>query len=116
MADIHIKDVDPRLLAIFDVVFTERNVTRAAQRLGVTQSTVSHALNRLRDLLKDDLFVRGSRGMHPTPRALELGPRLHRALGDLQQALNADICAPAESTRSFTLVCTAYSCQVCTPR
>lgn len=113
---IHIRDIDPRLLAIFDAVFVERSVTQAAQQLGVTQSTVSHALNRLRDLLKDDLFLRGPKGMQPTPRALEIGPRLHRALGELQAALSSGEFVPEQSDRTFTLICTAYTCQVFIPQ
>src|SRR5260221_11900156 len=77
---------DLSLLRIFDTLVEERSVTRAGIRLGLTQSAVSHSLNRLRYELKDELFVRGPDGMQPTPRALEISPRLRKALAQLQQA------------------------------
>jgi DNA-binding transcriptional LysR family regulator len=52
--------IDLNLLLVFEAVMQERSVTRAAQRLSVSQSTISHALNRLRQALKDELFIRGS--------------------------------------------------------
>jgi len=62
-------DVDLNLLRVFDTLFEQRSVTRAAARLGLTQSAVSHALGRLRQALGDPLFVRGSAGLQPTARA-----------------------------------------------
>jgi DNA-binding transcriptional LysR family regulator len=63
------RSFDLNLLIVFDGVMQDRSVTRAAKRLGMSQPAMSHALNRLRDLLKDELFVRSPRGMVPTPRA-----------------------------------------------
>ena len=60
--------IDLNLLFVFEAVMQERSVTRAAHRLNVSQSTISHALNRLRTVLKDELFIRGSGEMRPTPR------------------------------------------------
>jgi DNA-binding transcriptional LysR family regulator len=48
---------------VFDAVIQERNVTRAGQRLGLRQPAMSHALSRLSDMLKDDLFIRSAKGM-----------------------------------------------------
>src|SRR6516162_11754250 len=79
--------LDLNLLRVFDALIEERSVTRAGARLGLTQSAVSHALNRLRYVLEDDLFVRGPAGMQPTPRAVEMGPQVHAALNQLQAAL-----------------------------
>jgi DNA-binding transcriptional LysR family regulator len=59
--------IDLNLLVVFDAMMQERNVTRAGQRLGLSQPAMSHALIRLRHMLKDDLFVRSPKGMHPTP-------------------------------------------------
>ena len=71
--------VDLNLLVAFDSLMAERNVTRAAERNGLTQPAVSKALNRLRYLFGDPLFVRRDRAMEPTARALELaGIRLDR--------------------------------------
>src|SRR6185437_17118703 len=94
---------DLNLLRVFDVLLEERNVTRAGARLGLTQSAVSHALNRLRYSLNDELFVRGPSGMQPTPRALEMGPQVHAALSQLQAAIVLSDFDPAVSERRFTL-------------
>jgi DNA-binding transcriptional LysR family regulator len=74
-------------LRALDMLLAERSVTRAAARLGLTQSAVSHSLRQLREALDDPLFVRGSGGMVPTPRAEALALPLHRALHDLAAAL-----------------------------
>jgi Bacterial regulatory helix-turn-helix protein, lysR family len=58
--------LDFNLLVVFDAVMQERNVTRAGQRLGLSQPAMSHALTRLRHMLKDDLFIRSPKGMLPT--------------------------------------------------
>jgi len=106
---------DLNLLRVFDVLLEERNVTRAGARLGLTQSAVSHALNRLRYALNDELFVRGPSGMQPTPRALEMGPQVHAALSQLQSALSLSDFDPAVSERRFTLVAGVYACAVLAP-
>jgi DNA-binding transcriptional LysR family regulator len=106
---------DLNLLRVLDVLLEERNVTRAGARLGLTQSAVSHALNRLRYALNDELLVRGPSGMQPTPRALEMGPQVHAALSQLQAALAFPDFDPATSERRFTLVAGAYACGVLVP-
>jgi DNA-binding transcriptional LysR family regulator len=106
---------DLNLLRIFDVVLEERSVTRAGARLGLTQSAVSHALNRLRYTLNDELFVRGPAGMQPTPRALEIGPQVHAALTQLQTAIAPGGFDPATSDRRFTIAAGAYACAVFGP-
>ena len=63
---------DLNLLIVFDAVIEERNVTRAGDKIGLSQSAVSHALSRLRHMLKDELFIRTPDGMVPTPRAEQL--------------------------------------------
>jgi len=64
--------VDLNLLVAYQVLMQEKNVTRAAERLFVTQPAMSKTLNRLRNLIDDDLFVRSSHGLTPTPKTLEL--------------------------------------------
>ena len=64
-----IKDTDLNLFIAFDVIYTEKNLTKSGQVLGITQPAVSNALARLRDLFNDELFIRTSRGMIPTPGA-----------------------------------------------
>jgi DNA-binding transcriptional LysR family regulator len=70
----HIRRADLNLLVVFQTLMSERHVGRAAVRLGLTQSGVSHALARLRDLVGDPLFVRHPKGIEPTPKAIALGP------------------------------------------
>ncbi|MDB5442994.1 MAG: transcriptional regulator, LysR family [Phenylobacterium sp.] len=106
---------DLNLLRVFDVMLEERNVTRAGARLGLTQSAVSHALNRLRYTLNDELFLRGPSGMQPTPRALEMGPQVHAALNQLQAALAFPDFDPATSERRFTVSAGSYACGVLAP-
>src|SRR5215510_6748291 len=79
--------IDLNLLRVLDVLLEERGVTRAAARLGMTQSAVSHALSRLRDQLGDPLFVRTPAGMIPTPRAERLSAPLRAALEGMERAL-----------------------------
>ena len=86
--------LDLNLLAIFDAVHELRSVTRAAERLGLTQSAVSHALRRLRDTVGDPLFVRDGRRLQPTARATEMAPAVRDGLAHLRGAV-----APAASTR-----------------
>lgn len=79
--------LDLNLLRIFDVVMSERNLTRAANRLAMTQPAVSNALRRLRDSLGDELLIRTAHGVRPTPHADELWPAVRRALSDLEAAM-----------------------------
>jgi DNA-binding transcriptional LysR family regulator len=79
--------VDLNLLVALDALLSERSVTRAAQRMGLSQPAMSNALARLRDLLDDPVFVRKGQGMEPTARALELSVPVHRLLEDARQAL-----------------------------
>jgi DNA-binding transcriptional LysR family regulator len=98
--------LDLNLLGVLDVLLDERSVTRAGKRLGLTQSTVSHALSRLRSMLADPLFVRSGREIVPTPRAEALGPALKRVLADARRLVREETAFdPATSTRSFILVC-----------
>jgi len=76
----NISQIDLNLLVIFDAVATELNTVRAAKKLSLSQPAVSHALNRLRELFGDRLFVRASRGLIPTPRALSLQPPIREVL------------------------------------
>jgi DNA-binding transcriptional LysR family regulator len=79
--------LDLNLLRVFDVVMSERNLTRAASRLAMTQPAVSNALRRLRDSLGDELLIRTAHGVRPTPHADELWPAVRRALCDLEAAM-----------------------------
>src|ERR1700742_3076597 len=69
---INLARIDLNLLVALDALLTDRSVTRAAARVGLRQSAMSHNLARLRALLRDELLTRGPEGMRPTPRALAL--------------------------------------------
>jgi DNA-binding transcriptional LysR family regulator len=90
MNNIDLRRVDLNLLVVFETLMTERHVGRAAQRLNVGQSAVSHALARLRDLFGDPLFVRHPKGIEPTKRSLALGPRIADVLNRTRAALVSD--------------------------
>jgi DNA-binding transcriptional LysR family regulator len=115
MPDIHFNNLDLNLLRIFDALLDERSVTRAGARLGMTQSAVSHALNRLRHTLGDELFLRTSTGMRPTARALEMGAAVRSALANLQSALTPSLFEPATARRRFNVVAGPYTCAVLLP-
>lgn len=83
----HISRIDLNLFVVFEAIYTEGSITRAAEVLHLTQPAVSHALSRLRETLGDDLFVRSSRGMRPTPFAKQLIGTVRQSLGQLQRGL-----------------------------
>lgn len=96
--------LDLNLLLVFHALLHERNVTRAAKRLFIGQPALSGALKRLRVALGDELFVRTSHGMTPTPRALELARVIEPLLLSLQQALHAKPAFdPAKAERVFRI-------------
>src|ERR1017187_8749351 len=103
---------DLNLLIVFDAVMRERSVTRAGSRVGLSQPAMSHALNRLRHMLKDELFVRTPDGMVPTARAEALARPLSNALSDIQLALEPAAFDPAKSDRRFRLAINNYSAVV----
>lgn len=104
MAETRLAAIDLNLLVALDALLVERNVTRAAARIGITQPAMSHALMRLRRLLGDPLFVRTPREMVPTARAEKLAIPLRRALSDIQEALRSDAAFdPSKAERTFTM-------------
>lgn len=100
--------IDLNLLRVFDTVYEERNLLRAARRLHLSQSAVSHALGRLRQAVGDDLFVRSAAGMQPTPRALAMAAPLREALRQIGRTLGAEDFEPASSTREFVVAANDY--------
>lgn len=95
--------VDLNLLLVFDALMIERSVTRAASRVCLSQPAASAALNRLRRLMNDELFIRRTNGMHPTQRALELEGPLRKALVQIKEALEPQVFAPNKSSRSYRI-------------
>ena len=85
--DVNFRTLDLNLLRVFDEVMAERNLTRAARNLSITQPAVSNALRRLRETLGDELVHRSGSGVEPTPRALAMWPTVRDALRQLQHTL-----------------------------
>ena len=100
----HIRDFDLNLLHVFQAVHAARNVSRAAEALGLSQPAVSHALTRLRLALHDPLFTRSAGGVAPTPKAEQFARQVEAALKVLDLAIHeADAFDPARSQRRFTV-------------
>ncbi len=103
----HYEHLDLNLLLVFEALMAERNVTTAASALGLTQPTLSHALNRLRKMCDDPLFVRTARGMQPTAHAQAMAEPVSQALTIIRGTLERrDSFDPARESRVFRLLMT----------
>lgn len=100
--------VDLNLLKVFDAVYEDGNLVRAGRRLNLSQSAVSHALARLREVMGDELFVRTAKGMVPTARSSALAPALRDSLRRIEAALGVEAFVPAQSTRRFVIAANDY--------
>ncbi len=100
---LNFRTLDLNLLRVFDVVMAERNLTRAAERLSITQPAVSNALKRLKEAVGEDLLTRTSSGVRPTPRAETLWPEVRAALGHLRAALSPGEFNPRTDAASFRI-------------
>jgi DNA-binding transcriptional LysR family regulator len=115
MRHANLRKLDLSLLLLFEALMEERSVTRAGNRLLLTQAGVSHALTRLRSTLKDELFIREKGQMRPTARAMALAAPLKEALNMLEAALNPTDFNPAKSKQTFRLIGTDYFATVVLP-
>lgn len=97
------RTLDLNLLRVFDQVMAEKNLTRAARNLAMTQPAVSNALNRLRESVGDKLVVRSGYGIEPTPRALALWPAISDALRQMETSLAPADFVASEATNTFLL-------------
>ena len=110
------KNLDLNLLTAFDALFSERNVTRAARRVGLSQPAMSNALARLRRAFDDELFVRTPGGIEPTERATQIALEIREGLSHIERALNPiEGFDPGTARRAFTLVATDYTDMVILP-
>jgi DNA-binding transcriptional LysR family regulator len=100
---LNFRTLDLNLLRVFDVVMDERNLTRAAERLSITQPAVSNALKRLREAVGEDLLTRAPGGVRPSPRAEALWPEVRAALGQLRAALAPESFNPQTDAASFRI-------------
>ncbi|MGE8065984.1 LysR family transcriptional regulator [Pseudomonas sp. NPDC089569] len=100
---------DLNLLPVFIALMEERSVTRAALRLGITQPALSNSLNRLRETLRDPLFIRERYGIKPTPFAEEIAPVIVQTLARLDEVLvGRQHFDPAIATRQFNIAANSY--------
>lgn len=117
MNSVHNADLDLNLLPVFDALVRVRNVSRAAEELGMSQSAVSHALKRLRAFFGDPLFLKTGSGMQPTPRALELLAPVLSVMGTVRgELLVREGFDAASARRSFSLCLTDMGELIFLPR
>lgn len=107
-----INSIDLNLLRALDALLDERNVTRAARRLGLTQPAVSGMLTRLRESFNDPLFVRTQRGIVPTMRATELAGPLKQIIADVETLLQPSDFNPSTADFTMSIAATDYALQV----
>lgn len=109
--------VDLNLLVYLDILLEEKNVTKAAGKLGITQPAMSNGLKRLRELFGDPLLIRTSSGMTPTERAEELRPVIREALGIIEQTIQPQEAFDAsKSDRIFRIMTSDYAESTLIPR
>jgi DNA-binding transcriptional LysR family regulator len=106
---IKLSAIDMNLLVVFDAVMHDRSVTRAGERLSLSQSAMSHSLARLRHMLKDELFIRTPKGMVPTPRADQLALPVRLALEGLQHSLEPPQFDPSSAKLAFRISVANYA-------
>jgi DNA-binding transcriptional LysR family regulator len=108
--------IDLNLLVAFEALSAEENVTRAGNRIGLSQSSMSNTLVRMRKLFGDELFIRTARGMLPTPRAMEIAPLVCRALAQVRDMFQAvPPFDPGTTERSFTISVSDYGSLIVMP-
>ena len=99
---LNLRGVDLNLQPVFEAAYEERNLSRAARRLAMTQSAVSHSMTRLRTVFRDELFIRKTRGVEPTRVADVIYGRLRGAMGAVRDAVSETrVFDPLTSERSF---------------
>jgi len=106
----HFRQIDLNLLIYLDALLRERNVTRAAEQLNITQPAMSNGLKRLRTLLNDPILVRTSEGMVPTERALAMKPQVRQILYSVEEIIQPSRAFEAsESDRVFRMMASDYA-------
>src|SRR5262245_51317346 len=104
MNTIDIRKLDLTLLLVFQEVMRHRKLTVVAERLGLTQSSISHSLRRLRDVFGDELFLRRHNGVEPTSRARELEPVMRQVIEALRGAIKVDQPFAPENVRGVVRI------------
>jgi DNA-binding transcriptional LysR family regulator len=112
----NLRSIDLNLLVVFDALVEERGVRRAGERIGLSQSATSHALDRLRKLFDDEILIRTTSGMEPTPRAISLAGPVRLALQDIQTALTPEYFVPMEAEGDFHIAVETHETIVVLPQ
>src|SRR5450830_1762892 len=113
----NVADIDFKLLMVFDAVLRCGSLTLAADNLGITQPAISKSVQRLREYFDDPLMVRTTKGMEPTPKALELAPSVREILEVFRNKLEfAPEFLPAQSNREFQFYATDLGNLIFLPR
>ena len=117
MRNVHLASIDLNLLVVLDELLRSHSTVKAARQLGRTQSSVSHALGRLREIFGDPLFVRAGSGLRPTTFAEELEAPLQATLGLVEQLiLQSTAIEPARLERTFTISAADFAEVIVLPR
>ncbi|AFY58479.1 transcriptional regulator [Rivularia sp. PCC 7116] len=105
----NLRKLDLNLLVALDVLIEEASVTKAAEKLNISQSSMSHALKRLRTVLDDEILIRTSRDMEVTPLAREISYRVHQILAEIQSTLlEKETFEPATAREDFRIAASDY--------
>ncbi len=111
-----IQNLDLNLLKTLHVLLEELNVSKAATRLSLSQSAVSHALGRLRDYFNDPLLIKIKNGMTPTPMAEEIKSPLHKILSQIQDLSGETLFEPSVEKTTFRIAASDYGAGIILPR
>jgi len=112
-----LSDIDLNLFVVFDAIYTEGNLTRAGEIIGITQPAVSNSLSRLRNLFDDPLFVRTAEGMVPTPMAQNIIGSVRQALGLIRSSVqDSETFNPSVSEKRFRISTNDLSQAILLPR
>jgi DNA-binding transcriptional LysR family regulator len=103
------KSQELTLLYVFDAIMIEASVSRAADRLGMTQPTVSNAISRMRELWQDPIFIKKGRQIEPTAYALSLWEQVREPVNQLSVAVDSSVFEPDKSRRKFRIALTDLS-------
>ena len=117
MNQMNVSNFDLNLLVVFNAIYEEKSLTRAGQRLRLTQPAISHSLNRLRSAFNNQLFVRHGNQMVPTPLAEKMRLGVQEILGLTEKMFEGwEIFEPSQSTRTFLIGIQDYPMLVVLPR
>ncbi|MFC3022945.1 LysR substrate-binding domain-containing protein [Vibrio zhugei] len=110
------KKLDIKQLRILNALLAEKNLSRVADNMGLTQQAISEQLRKLREVFADRLFVRQGNQMVPTPLALELGTKIQTILSDIESLSQVNEFSPATYTGVITISATDYAIEAILPR